>query len=142
VADQEPVTNAILELLGVAELSYLLAVLGALGVVCWLAAPGLPAIGAAGAALFAAGNVGLAMAPASTGAFLLLWLGAASLAMEVLNLPGIGLHAVGGGISFALAGLFLHGPWSGAPAGIVVPIAVYATCVTYAIGRQSWQDPL
>jgi membrane-bound ClpP family serine protease len=117
----QPVTQAVVDLLAAAELSYPLAVLG---VVCWLAAPGLLWLAVVGAALLTAGGAGLAMVPVSAGGITLLGFGTVSLAMEVLALPELGLHAIGAGASIGLGELFLPGPWSGAHPGIVLPLTV------------------
>jgi membrane-bound ClpP family serine protease len=139
LADQDPVTNAVLDLLAAAEVSYPLAVLGVLGLVCWVAVPGVLWLAVVGTALLTVSGVGLATLPVSTGGITLLGLGAVSLVMEVLALPGFGLHAAGGGVSLALGGLYLHGPWSGAHPGIVLSLAVFAAAVTYDAGRRSWR---
>jgi membrane protein implicated in regulation of membrane protease activity len=79
------------------------------------------------------------MVPVSAGGITLLGFGAVSLAMEVLALPELGLHAIGAGVSIGLGGLFLPGPWSGAHPGIVLPLAVTAAAVTYDAGHRSWR---
>ncbi len=88
----------------------------------------------------AVGLVGMFSVPVGAAAVLLLTLAAGLLCMEVLAYPGIGLHALGGGVSLGLAGLFWTGEWSGAHPAVVLPVAVITAVVTYLAGRRSWRS--
>lgn len=125
-------------LLGLAEASFLLIAVGLFCIVFRLACPNRWSV-MAGSVLLMFGLVALVALPVHPGGLLLLAFAAASLLMEVLGYPGIGLHAIGGGVSLLLAGLFLTGEWSGAHPAAVAPTAIAAAAATYVAGRRSWR---
>jgi membrane-bound ClpP family serine protease len=125
--------------LGLEEASFLLIAAGLICVVLWVASPSLRCSVISGSALLALGLVGLVSLPVHAAGVLLLAFAAASLCLEVLAYPGMGLHAIGGGVSLLLAGLFLTGHWSGAHPAAVLPVAVLVGVTTYWAGRRSWR---
>jgi membrane-bound serine protease (ClpP class) len=133
------VLGRVLEVLSVAEVAYPLVALGLMGVVCWLASPGMVWRGLAGAVLLSAGAAGLVALPVSAGGTFLLALAAASLCMEVLTTPGFGLHAAGGAVGLGLGGLSLQEPWSGAHPAIALSVAALVAGATYRAGCRSWR---
>jgi membrane-bound ClpP family serine protease len=138
--DGEPgLTEAALEILAVPELAFALVAVGLLGLALWLATPAHVDAGLLGGAALAAGGAGMAARPVSAGAAVLVVLAAASLGMEVLAFPGVGLHATGGGVGLMLAGLYWTGQWSAPRAWLVAPAAVAVAALTYRAGRRSWR---
>ncbi len=125
--------------LAVPEVAFLLIALGYLALATWLALPHLWVWGLAAAPLLIAGSTGLVHLSPTAGAVFLLVLAAASLAMEVLSLPGLMLHAVGGAVALAGAGLWLHGPWAGAHPAVAVPAALAVGWGTWWAARRSWR---
>ena len=129
-----------LDMLAVPEVTYLLVAAGLLCIVVRLATPALGCSGlAAGSTLLLIGSAGLLALPVRAAGVLMLGFAAASLCMEVLALPGFGLHAVGGGFSLVLAGIYLTGAAPGAHPALVVPVAVAVAAITYLAGRRSWR---
>lgn len=136
--------SAGVEVLAVPEVAFLLVATGLLVGMVWIAQPHLWGLGLSTAPLLAAGSTGLVMLEATPAALLLLTLAVASLAMEVLHLPGLMLHAVGGTAALMGAGSWLLGPWSGAHPTVAVPASVVVGLGTWAAARRSWRaaDPL
>lgn len=137
--DGATLTRAALDVLAVPEIAFLLLTGGLLGMLCWAAQPAHRGAAVIGAAALLAGTTGMWALPAGTGAALLLGFAAASLLLEVLAYPGFGLHAIGGFVSLALAGLLLHGPWSGAHPAVVIPAAAGAAGLVHLAARRSWR---
>ena len=139
-------TAAGVEILAMPEVAFVLVALGYLAVAVWLALPHLWALGVSAAPLLVAGSTGLVQMSPTPGAVFLLVLAAAGLAMEVLSLPGFMLHAAGGALALAGAGLWLHGPWSGAHPAVAVTTAFFVGLGTWLAARRSWRaartDPL
>jgi membrane-bound ClpP family serine protease len=135
-----PIAVAAVESLAVPEITFMLV---AVGLLCLVARVALPALGwsslAAGATLLLLGIVGLVALPVHAAGALMLGFAAASLCMEVLSLPGIGLHAVGAGFSLILAGVYLTADTPGAHLGLVVPLSVLTAALTFLAGRRSWR---
>ncbi len=122
------------------EVTYLVLAAGLVCVVLRLAMPGLGALVVCPAVLLLAmGGAGLVVLPVRGPALLLLGFAVAALCLEVLAFPGIGLHAVGGGLSLLLAGLYLHEETFTVHLGVVVPAAVGITVITFLAGRHSWR---
>lgn len=134
------------EVLAMPEVAFVLIAFGYLAVAAWLAMPHLWVLGVSAAPLLGAGSAVLMQISPTPGALLLLLLAAASLAMEVFSLPGFMVHAAGGALALAGAGLWLHGPWSGAHPGVAGPVALVVGVGTWAAARRSWRaertDPL
>jgi membrane-bound ClpP family serine protease len=134
------------ETLAIPELGFALIALGLVATAAWGAHPTLRWVGASGVLVLCCGLVGLAIMPPSPAALFLLALTVANLAMEVLCLPGFALHAIGGALGLALAGLCLSEPWSGAHPSVVLPGAALVGVGTWWAARQSWRarrtDPL
>jgi membrane-bound serine protease (ClpP class) len=134
------------EVLAMPEVAFVLIACGYLAVAAWLALPHLWVLGISAAPLLGAGATGLMQISPAPGAILLLVLAAASLAMEVFSLPGFMLHAAGGALALAGAGLWLHGPWSGAHPGVACPAALVVGLGTWVAARRSGRaaltDPL
>lgn len=122
------------------EITYLLLSVGLVCVVFRLAAPGFGAAGVALAVLvLSLGGIGLLAMPVTGAALLLLGLAAAALGMELLAFPGFGLHAVGGGVSLLLAGLYLLEEPFAVHVAVVIPAALATSVITYLAGRRSWR---
>jgi membrane-bound ClpP family serine protease len=138
VMDVMDVIDVMLEAVSVVEVTFGLTAGGVLLLVVWTAAPRLIAVAAIGLPVLAAGVLGLARIPTTSAAILLLVLAAASLVMEVLVTRGLLLHAVGGGLALALAGLWLEGPGRGAHPCVVLPVAAAVTLGTWLAARRSW----
>jgi membrane-bound serine protease (ClpP class) len=138
--------SAALELLAVPEAAFVLVAAGILAAAIWAAQPHLWPSGLAAVPTLGAGSAGLVLGPTSTGAFLLLLLAVACLAMEVYSLPGLMVHAAGGATALAIAGLSLHGADGGAHPGAAIPAALVVGLATWAAARCSWRavrvDPL
>jgi membrane-bound ClpP family serine protease len=132
------IMDVLLEAVSLVEVTFGLTAGGVLLLVIWTAAPRLIAVAAIGLPVLAAGVLGLASIPTTPAAILLLVLAAASLVMEVLLTRGLLLHAVGGGLALALAGLWLETPGSGAHPGVVLPVAATVTLGTWLAARRSW----
>jgi hypothetical protein len=113
--------QAVVDVLAIPELAFSLVTIGLLGVMLWLATPGMAGSGAAGAALLVAASGGMAAIPVTAGGIVLLGLAAASLCFEVRYMPGVGLYAIGGWFALTLSGFFLSGMWSGAHPAVVLP---------------------
>jgi membrane-bound serine protease (ClpP class) len=129
----------VLDALAVPELAFSLLAAGLLGVMIWLATPGMIGSGVVGAVLLLAGGIGMAAAAVSAAALTLLVLAAAALWFEVRYVPGLGLYAIGGWFALTLGGLLLFGAWSGAHPAVVFPLATLTALGTYLAGRRSWQ---
>jgi membrane-bound ClpP family serine protease len=122
------------------EATYLLVAGGLVCVVLRLAIPGLGALVVSPAVvLLAMGGAGLVVLPVGGPALLLLGFALAALCLEVMAFPGLGLHAVGGGLSLLLAGLYLHEETFAAHLGVVIPAAVGTGVITFIAGRHSWR---
>jgi len=124
---------------GLAESTFLLTAAGLLCIVNWLAAQTRLASAMFGTALLVLATFGMVALPVSAAGALFLAFAAGALCMEVVAFPGTGLHAFGGGVGLALAGLFLTGEGSGAHPTVVLPAAVVIAAATYVSGRRSWR---
>jgi membrane-bound ClpP family serine protease len=129
----------LIDVLAIPELVFCLLAVGLLGVMVWLATPGMAASGATGAVLLVLGGCGMATIPVTAGAITLLVFAAASLWYEVRYMPGMGLHAIGGWFALTLSGFALSGQWSGAHPAVVLPAATLTAGGTYLAGRRSWR---
>jgi membrane-bound ClpP family serine protease len=104
----------VIDILAIPELAFCLLAVGLLGVMVWLATPGMAASGAAGAVLLLLGGCGMAAIPVTAGGVILLVFAAASLWFEVRYLPVWAYtRSVAGALT--LGGFTLSGQWSGAP---------------------------
>ena len=123
-----------------AELAFVLVAAGLVCIVFRLASPamGWKAV-VLGSLFLLLGAASLASLPPRAAGLLMLALAVASLGMEVLVLPGFGLHAVGGGVSLILAGVYLTEDVPGVHPAVAVPIAVAVAGLTYFAGRRSWR---
>lgn len=128
------------EWLAVPEIAF---VLLASGLLCLTVRVATPALGwpgaAAGMTLILLGIAGLAALPVAVGGVLMLGFSAASLVMEVLHLPGFGLHAAGAAVSLILAGIYLTEPVPSAHPVLVAPIALTVGALSFLAGRRSWR---
>jgi membrane-bound ClpP family serine protease len=144
-ADGSELTAVAIQTLATSEVVFFLIAAGLLLGAVAVAQPSLWTAAAATISL-ATGLAGLLLLPPSPAAVLLLVLAGTNLAMEVLSLPGLLLHAIGGATTLALAGLCLHHPWSGAHPTVVIPAAGLVGAGTWWTARQSWRatraDPL
>lgn len=131
--------QGVIDILAIPELAFCLLAVGLLGVMVWLATPGMAASGAAGAVLLLLGGCGMAAIPVTAGGVILLVFAAASLWFEVRYLPGVGLHAIGGWYALTLGGFTLSDQWSGAHPAVVLPAATLTAGATYLAGRRSWR---
>ena len=131
--------QGVIDIPAIPELAFCLLAVGLLGVMVWLATPGMAASGAAGALLLLLGGCGMAAIPVTVGGIVLLVFAAASLWFEVRYMPGVGLHAIGGWCALTLGGFALSGQWSGAHPAVVLPAATLTAGGTYLAGRRSWR---
>jgi len=127
------------ELLAIPEVALIVIAAGLLASAVWACHPHLWQLGAAAAAALAAAAMSLPAVSPTPGALLLLLMGTACLAMEVYSLPGLMLHAAGGATAVGMAGLCLHGPWSGAHPGVAIPAALVVGLGTWSAARRSWR---
>jgi membrane protein implicated in regulation of membrane protease activity len=127
------------ELLAIPEIALILTAAGLLATAVWAAHPHLWQLGTSAAAAVAAASTSLHTVSPHPGALLLLFLATASLAMEVYSLPGLMLHAAGGATALAMAGLCLHGPWTGAHPGVAIPAGLVVGLGTWSAARRSWR---
>ena len=138
--------SVLLEVLAVAEVAFGLTAAGMLLLVLAVADIRLSTAIPAGGLLLATGVLGLMRLPVALAAVALLVLAAGSLLMEVLILPGLLLHATGGGVALGLAGLWLRAPDPGAHPMLAAAVGVTATTVTWLAAGRSWRairdDPL
>ncbi len=125
------------ELLATPEVAFALSVTGLVAAALWLAHPQQAALRVAGLGVGALGVAGLALRPVSLLAGFLLLLAGLSFMMEVVNLPGVALHAVGGALALVAAGLSLDDPWNGAHPGLVIPVAAAAGGGVFHAARTS-----
>jgi membrane-bound ClpP family serine protease len=139
VGDRIELWPWLLESLAEAEMAVVLVSGGTALAMVWLASPRAIAAAVAGLLLLSGGIVGLSVLSVHAAAVVLLVLAVASLAMEVLAAPGLPLHAVGGGVALAMAGLCLKEPWTGAHPGVVVPTSASVAALTWMAGRRSWR---
>jgi membrane-bound serine protease (ClpP class) len=131
--------GTLLEVLAVPEVAFLLVSAGLLCAVLRFAQHALewPFL-AGGFTLLVGGSAGLLMLPVAAAGLLMLGFAAVSLWMEVAS-PGFGLHALGGAISLAFAGIYLTVDPPGAHPVLVVPAAAAVGAATYLAGRRSWR---
>jgi membrane-bound ClpP family serine protease len=145
-AESPELSQPALELLTVPELSFALFVLGATMLACCLALELTlwPWLSAAGLLCISLGI--LATVPTTPAGFMLLGCGVASMMMEVLFYPGMGLHALGAAFSLSLAGLYLTEPWPGVHPVIATLLGLASGAAVFLTARRSprcaREDPL
>jgi len=138
--DESRTALAAMDTLAVPECAFVLVAVGLLCIVVRIAAPALGWAGfVAGLSLLALGVAGLAALPVHAASVLMFGFAAASLGMEVLTSPGMGLHAVGGGFSLILAGIYLTAEKPGAHPALVISLSIAVAILTYLAGRRSWR---
>lgn len=137
---ESPAAAAALDTLAVPEFAFVLVAVGLLCIVVRMSTPALGWSGlGCGVILLVLGVAGLTALPVHAAGVLMLGFAAGSLCMEVLSLPGMGLHAVGGGFSLILAGIYLTADKPGAHPAVVIPLSVAVAILTYVAGRRSWR---
>lgn len=138
--DGEPLAEiGTLNVIGAPELTFLILVAGLLCLVLRLASSTHGWTLYTGLVLLILGSAALFALPVRGAGILMLGFAVASLCMEVLALPGFGLHAIGGGVSLLFAGVYLTGEPPGAHLAVVVPAAVAVAIITFLAGRRSWR---
>lgn len=128
-----------LDVVAAPELTFIILVAGLL---CWVLRLASSTHGwttFTGLALLILGSAALFALPVRGAGILMLGCAVASLSMEMLALPGFGLHAIGGGVSLLVAGVYLTGEPPGAHLAVVVPAAFAVAVITFLAGRRSWR---
>ncbi len=120
------------------NLAYLFLSIGTLAIVFELVNPGVGLSGITGVVLIVLGMFGLSVLPVNAAGVVLLLL-AAGLFIAELFVPGIGVLAVGGGVSLALAGLFLVRGSLGVDLAVILPTAITIKIAVFVAGRIAWR---
>lgn len=118
------------------NLTFILFMLGALGLLVELTSPGVGVAGVAGAVSLVLALFSAAILPVTVTGVVLLVLAAALFVAELFA-PGIGVFAVGGAVSSVLAGLFLFQGTEGIAVDltVIVPVAVLMAILAVVAGR-------
>lgn len=118
------------------NLTFILFMLGALGLLLELTSPGVGVAGVAGAVSLVLALFSAAILPVSVVGIVLLVLAAALFVAELFA-PGIGVFAAGGAVTSVLAGLFLFQGTEGVAVDplVIVPAAVLMAILAVIAGR-------
>lgn len=120
------------------NLAFLFISIGTLAIIYELAYPGHAVSGITGVILLILGFFALSVLPVSIAGLALLLLAAGLFAAE-LYAPGVGVFAVGGAISLALAGAFLFEGSVRVDPAVFVPTALVAGGGALIAGRLAWR---
>ncbi|MEV0273353.1 NfeD family protein [Hamadaea sp. NPDC050747] len=131
-------TRKLLQLLADPNLAFLFLSLGTLALIYEFAYPGHAVSGITGVILLILGFFALSVLPVSVAGLALLLLAAALFAAE-LYAPGVGVFAVGGTISLALAGAFLFEGSVRVDPLVFLPTAVVIGLGSLLAGRLTWR---
>jgi membrane-bound serine protease (ClpP class) len=131
-------TRRLLQVLADPNLAFLFLSIGTLAIIYELAYPGHAISGITGVILLVLGFFALSVLPVSIAGLALLLLAAGLFAGE-LYVPGVGVLAVGGTISLALAGVFLFEGSVHVDPFVFIPTAVVLGTGSLIAGRLTWR---